>query len=318
MKNPVYVALLVLCFSVVGCAQTAGLREAAEQRDAAAEVNFGLMYANGCGVVRDDAQAVTLFRKGAAQYNPGVADAGGLTANSLSTRLRYLGAVYASSLNPYPSSLTSPEILGAVYADSLCQSIQAARAAHAWGLGRIEVISDAQLVSWNRKAAERRDANAQYSLGAAYESGRGVARDDAQAAFWYRKAAEQGDATAEKALGKMYAEGRGVARDNTQAAFWARKAAEWWYVNAQDSLHMMYASVPPGAVRDYALAVSRDYALAVSWYRKAAEQGNAAAQNTLGGMYADGRGVAEDDAQPHSGIARPLNKDLPALNITSA
>ncbi|WP_432760534.1 tetratricopeptide repeat protein [Neisseria lactamica] len=53
-------------------------RKAAEQGNAKAQFNLGLMYANGQGVRQDDAQAVQWFRKAAeqgfadAQYNLGV------------------------------------------------------------------------------------------------------------------------------------------------------------------------------------------------------------------------------------------------------
>lgn len=42
------------------------------------------------------------------------------------------------------------------------------------------------------KAAAQGDAEAEFSLGVLYATGRGVARDDAQAVNWYRKAAEHG------------------------------------------------------------------------------------------------------------------------------
>jgi hypothetical protein len=53
-----------------------------------------------------------------------------------------------------------------------------------------------EAVSWYRKAAERGNAAAQYSLGIMYANGRGVLKDSAQAATWYRKAAAQGFGTA--------------------------------------------------------------------------------------------------------------------------
>ena len=58
-------------------------RKAAEQGDAKAQFNLGLMYANGRGVRQDDAQAEQWYRKAAkqgdakAQYNLGVMYANG-------------------------------------------------------------------------------------------------------------------------------------------------------------------------------------------------------------------------------------------------
>jgi|GEM_PF-141677 len=115
-----------------------------------------------------------------------------------------------------------------------------------------------------RTAAERGDADAQFSLGWRYANGRGVARNDAQAVSWYRKAADQGLADAQAGLGWMYANGRGVARNDAQAVAWYRKAAEQGHASAQYRLGLMY---------DEGRGVARDDAQAATWYRKAAEQG---------------------------------------------
>ena len=82
----------VLLLFVSGCASTQKqddtatvkeMREAAEQGDAVAQYNLGVMYANGQGVAEDDVEAVKWFRKSAeqgyadAQYNLGFAYANG-------------------------------------------------------------------------------------------------------------------------------------------------------------------------------------------------------------------------------------------------
>ncbi len=51
-----------------------------------------------------------------------------------------------------------------------------------------------EAAKWWRKAAEQGDANAQCSLGMAYDNGTGVPKDSAKAVNWVRKAAEQGSA----------------------------------------------------------------------------------------------------------------------------
>ena len=50
--------------------ELAQLRALAEQGDAVAQNNLGLMYANGRGVPEDDAEAVRWFRMAAEQGNP--------------------------------------------------------------------------------------------------------------------------------------------------------------------------------------------------------------------------------------------------------
>ena len=105
-----------------------------------------------------------------------------------------------------------------------------------------------------RRAAEQGNASAQFTLGAMYDAGTGVARDYAQAMAWYRKAAAQGYADAQFNLGVMYARGAGVDRDDTQAVAWYRKAAEQGHAGAQYNLGAMYAN-NTGVRQDYAQAV---------------------------------------------------------------
>lgn len=59
-------------------------------------------------------------------------------------------------------------------------------------------------VSWYRKAAEQGHAEAQYSLGHCYYTGRGVGHDKKRAVKWYQKAAEQGHEDAQFALGRHF------------------------------------------------------------------------------------------------------------------
>lgn len=74
--------------------------------------------------------------------------------------------------------------------------------------------------------AEHGDAPAQFWLGAAYESGKGVSQNFAEAVGWLMKSAKQGNAEAQNLLGQMYEDGEGVVRDYAQAATWYRAACE--------------------------------------------------------------------------------------------
>lgn len=149
------------------------LRKAAEQGVALAAYNLAVMHDNGLGVARDYPQAITWYRKAAEQ---GVA-------------LAYFN-------------------LGVMYDN---------------GLGIAQDYP--QAVSSYRTAAERGIAQAQYNLAVMYESGLGVSQDYAQAAAWYRKAAERGIVQAQSALSEMYGKGLGVPQDQQQAVIWHRKAA---------------------------------------------------------------------------------------------
>ena len=63
--------------------------------------------------------------------------------------------------------------------------------------------ADAAEIQRVRQAAEKVDADAQYKLGRAYQTGGGVLQDLGQAAGWLRKAADQGHALAQNDLGVM-------------------------------------------------------------------------------------------------------------------
>jgi hypothetical protein len=126
-----------------------------------------------------------------------------------------------------------------------------------------------------RKAADRGDVCAQFSLGVMYENGQGgLAKDETQALSWYRKAADQGDAEAQYNLGVMFWHGRGgLAPDDAQAVTWYRKAADQGDVDAQYNLGVMYENGQGG--------FAEDDAQALSWYRKAADQGDVEAQTNI-------------------------------------
>ena len=93
------------------------------------------------------------------------------------------------------------------------------------------------------KAAEQRNAKAQYGLGYCYQNGEGVAKDlerwkDLErAGEWFTKAAEQNHAGAQAERGDCYATGEGVAKSEERAVEWWRKAAKQGNKNSQNSLH---------------------------------------------------------------------------------
>jgi hypothetical protein len=101
---------------------------------------------------------------------------------------------------------------------------------------------------------------AQATLGAAYQLGRGVPQDYAQAVAWYRKAAEQGFPFAQNALGVLLSEGNGVSKDEAEAATWYRRAAEQGDTSAQFNLGVSY---------QFGTGVTMDYSESYFWYRVA-------------------------------------------------
>lgn len=201
-------------------------RKAADQGNAKAQANLGVMYANGQGVRQDYAQAVQWYRKAAdqgyavAQYNLGVMYENGQGAPR----------DYAQAEQWYRKA--------AAQGDAVAQFNLGVMYVNGQGVPR----DYAQAERWYRKAAEQGNADAQNNLGSMYDNGQGVPQDYAQAAQWYRKAAEQGNANGQNGLGTMYAQGQGVPQDYAQAVQWLRKAADQGNTDAQHNLRSMTAN----------------------------------------------------------------------------
>ena len=244
------------------------LRQRAEQGDAQAQCNLGVMYANGRGVSKSDEEAAKWFCKAAehgdaqAQFNLGVmyANGRGVAQSDEKAAKWFCKAAEQGHVNAQSN-------LGVMYAN-----------------GQGVAKSEEEAVKWYRKAAEQGDANAQGNLGVMYANGQVVTQSYEEAVKWFRKAAEQGDAQAQCNLGIAYTNGQGVTQSYEEAAKWYRKAAEQGSMRAQRNLGLMYAG---------GQGVTQSYEKAVKWYRKAAEQGDANAQFLLGTMYAEGQGVTQ-------------------------
>jgi uncharacterized protein len=145
---------------------------------------------------------------------------------------------------------------------------------------------EAKSVEQFTKAAEQGDADAQQSLGEAYDSPSfgGVSKDKKKAAYWYDKAyeqfaraAEQGNAYAQYKLGVLhityYNRLRGIQDDDAKVVYWFTKAAERGNADAQYGLGGCYQYGNRG--------VRENKEKAIYWYTKAAEQGHAMAQDSL-------------------------------------
>lgn len=85
------------------------------------------------------------------------------------------------------------------------------------------------------KSAGAGDAIAQFILGRAYATGKGVKQDDQTAVQWFQKAADQGSAGAQYNLGIMYVSGRGVRQDKSMAKDLFGKACDGGMQDGCDS-----------------------------------------------------------------------------------
>ena len=229
-------------------------------------------YESGNGKVKDEAEAVKLYRKAAeagsvdAMHNLGhMLDAGRGGSKDESA---------AVTLYRKAAELGDAHVMTHV----------------GWMLrdGRGVPKDLLEAAKWFRKAAGLEDKFGMHHLALLYTGESGFTRDDAQAMTWFSKAADLGYAPSMNYLGIGYARGLGVAKNLAEGLKWSRKAADLGDPDGMHSFGVMFAD---------GSGVPKDDTEAVKWFRKAADLGNAGSMTWLGVMYADGRGVAKDDAE---------------------
>ncbi len=255
----------------------AGYKKLAEQGNARAQLNLGLMYYMGQGVPKDERQAAAWFHKAAeqgddyAQYNLGVMyDNGrGVPKDDQQAVVWYRKAAEQGHAGAQYN-------LGVMYT-----------------LGQGVPKDDQQAVAWYRKAAEQGFASAQFNLGVIYDNGQGVPKDQQQAVAWYRKAAEQGFASAQFNLGLMYANGQGVPKDEQSAYFWWLLASAQGFQDAVKNRDIVERRLSPEQ-RAAAQASARN------WQPKIAAQSS----NVPGGSSADSGGSNTAPIRPAPATAQ--------------
>ena len=186
-----------------------GIRKAADQGDAAAQVALGACYYFGEGVEQDYRESVTWYRKAAAQGD--------------ATAQLNLGHCYEKGEGVEQDYREAAEWYRKAAGQGNADAQVALGSYYYAGEGVEQDYREA--VTWYRKAADQGDVTAQTVLGGCYENGKGVEQDCREAAEWYQKAAAQGDAAAQLALGHCYKNGKGVEQDYREAAEWYQKAA---------------------------------------------------------------------------------------------
>jgi len=150
--------------------------------------------------------------------------------------------------------------------------------------GRGQTPSPSPLVTIEavREKAAKGDAAAQFLVGRAYATGRGLPFDEKKAVEWYTKAAEQNFADSQIALGQIYFFGSStLTKDYAKAAHWFAAAADQGRPVAQNAL---------GALYEDGLGVEVDVNKAAELYLKSAEQGDAKGQSNIGRFYTLGQG----------------------------
>jgi TPR repeat protein len=117
-----------------------------------------------------------------------------------------------------------------------------------------------QALRWFRKSADAGNVIGMTDLGRAYAEGWGTAPNPVEAAKWFRKAAEAGGAAAMNQLGVVYMRGFGVERDPAAAVLWFRKSADAGNIIAMENLGRAYRN---------GVGVHRDEDEAKRWFEKA-------------------------------------------------
>jgi len=249
-------------------------RPLAEQGDPEGQLNLGLAYLWGRGVMADEGQAVAWIRKAADQ---GFAPAQSSLAD-------YYGAFVDSKRRDLRLAMEWDRKA----ADQGDASGQYAVCTTYLG-NELTPKDDALALRWCQLAAEQGHTRAQYELGRMYAEGRGTPVDKAKALLWLRRAAENGLYIAHFDIEQA---GGREAYVETLADY--RSRAERGEARAQASLANVYYS---------GLLVPEDQAIAFQWWRKSAEQGDAEGALSLGEAYLHGLGTERDFIQAYKWLS---------------
>ena len=236
---------------------------AADEGHQYAQYSLGGMYRRGQGVEQDDAEAFRFYTLSASRGNAyaayelaGMHEKGVATAADSDAAQRYYEVAFGGFLAMETKGADDKlqYRLGKMLLDGKGAERDVARAA-----------------DYFRKAAENKNAFAQYSLAKLILSGE-VEGDHEDAIAWLTQSAEQGNEYAQYSLGKHYLTDEH--RDVEQAVRWLAASAE------QDNQFAQYA-----LGKHYLSEEHRDAELAVRWLTASAEQGNEYAQYSLGKHY---------------------------------
>ncbi|SRR5579871_356070 len=195
-------------------------RASADAGFADAQFDLGVLYAHGLGVKQDLGEAERWYRRSAEQGYPDAEFAlGEMYARGWSAGARDQAAAQRwMNLESSEGYMPSPDW------DNIAD----------YGMAK----DVKQAAYWYRLAAEKGLAEAQYSLGRLYATGKGVPHDEEQATNWVRVAASQGYPPAEARLGTRYATGNGTTQDDRLAYFWLTLA----YLHGEKSAEKLRAA----------------------------------------------------------------------------
>jgi len=284
----------------------------ASNGDKVAQYNLGLCFMSGLGVPKDQLQAVSWWRKSAAQgFAPAMYNLGYCYMNALGIKADLVAGVSwyrkSAELGHVPAMCN----LGICYEEGTGVAVDTSQALKWLGMAAAkgDVAANIHLeILQSRREADRAkllDAGSQAKGGSV-----GAARSGQPATKEFLKLMESralaGDADAQGYLGRAYRYGFGVEKDPVKAFRWFRESAELGNPTAQYYLGRSYYDFT-----DYPSVVRPDHPLAVSWWLKSAAQGTIEAMEALGFCYSRGYGgLTKNDVEAYAylSLASPKSR----------
>ena len=206
-------------------AQIDSIRYKAEHGDAKYQYAYGVCYEKGWGVEQDEKEALSWFRKAAAQEN-------GPAYNSLGNYYR-MGTVVTADVKQAFEWYQK----GAQAKDA--QAMLNLGNCFFYGMG---VEKDEKTaVKWWKDAADAGNIYAISQMGDCYYFGVGTEKDMAKAVEYLTQAADHNIANAQYRLGLLYYTGNGVKQDQTYAKLLMQKARDGGMTEAKDFLEKNFS-----------------------------------------------------------------------------
>lgn len=206
-------------------AQIDSIRYKAEHGDAKFQYAYGICYEKGWGVEQNEKEALSWFRKAAAQEN-------GPAYNSLGNYYR-MGTVVTADVKQAFEWYQK----GAQAKDA--QAMLNLGNCFFYGMG---VEKDEKTaVKWWKDAADAGNIYAISQMGDCYYFGVGTEKDVAKAVEYLTQAADHNIANAQYRLGLLYYTGNGVKQDQTYAKLLMQKARDGGMTEAKDFLEKNFS-----------------------------------------------------------------------------
>jgi TPR repeat protein len=195
-------------------------KRAADQHNARALNNLGVIYTDGKGVPADATEAVKYYRRSAALH-----DRNGLHS---------LGVAYEKGLGIEQDFEKARKLF--LESAELGNHLAEYELGHMYEFGEGFDANLNKAFQWYLKSAESGYKKAQFSIALMYMNGSGVSKDTSRAEKWFKRAAAQGMTNAQLNLGLMYRYGLGGTLDMSKARQWLQKAANGGNTRAQNEL----------------------------------------------------------------------------------